>query len=445
MNPRAGCPSRPPIRLRAAAAAAAALLAAALLAPAQLRDTDLIRGRTMLKTIKKDLRNHYYDQTFHGVDLEARFLKAEQDIETATSLGHMLGIIGQAVIDLGDSHTRFVPPARSADFEYGWRMRAVGDRAYVIAVKPGSDAEAKGLKVGDAVISIDGRAIGRRNANSFRYVYYSLRPVPQIRLVVESPGAPPRQIDVMTWIGQARRLHDLTQGEDIWDYIRELEDASDVHRFFGSTDKKVFVWNVPSFIGDVSEFKRIAAEMSAYKSVVLDLRGNPGGYENTLTGLLGSVLDHDVKVAERRGRGKLSKPLVAKTRGEKAFGGKLAVIVDADSGSAAELFARVIQLEKRGVVIGDRTAGAVMESKLYSREMGAQFSVFYGITITETDLIMADGQSLEGTGVVPDEAVLPTAEDLAAGRDPVLARAISLVGGLISPEEAGKQFPYIWD
>jgi len=445
MSSRSNRPSLMGSRLRPAAAAAALVLAVALSVTAQLKDSDFIRGRTMLKTIKKDLRNHYYDPTFHGIDLDARFLKAGEDLENATSLGHMFGIIAQAVVDLGDSHTRFIPPSRAADFEYGWRLRPVGDRAYVVAVKPGSDAEAKGLKVGDAVISVDGRTVGGRDVGLFRYIYFSLRPVPQMRLVVQSPGGQQRQIDVLTRIDQGKRVKDLTQGDDIWDYIRELEDASDVHRFIETADKGVFVWNVPSFMGDVSVFKRLGARLSQYKSVVFDLRGNPGGQVDTLTCLLGYVLDHDVTVAERRGRGKPKKPMVAKTQGNKAFKGKIVVIVDGDSGSAAELFARVIQLEKRGVVIGERSAGAVMEGELYSREMGAEFSVFYGLIITESDLIMADGQSLEGTGVVPDEIALPTAQDLAAGRDPVLAKAVLLAGGLILPEDAAKWFPYVWD
>lgn len=421
-----------------------ALIAARPASPQQLRDSDRVRGRTMLKTIKKDLANHYYDPTFRGRDIEARFQKADQDIQGATSMGHMFGIIAQAVVDLGDSHTRFIPPSRAANFEYGWRLRPVGDRVYVAAVKPGSDAEAKGLKVGDAVISVDGKTVGRGSVDMFRYIYFSLRPVPQMRLVVQSPGGEPRQIDVLTKIDPGRRLKDFTQGEDVWDYLRELEDASIVHRYFESGDKDVFVWKVPSFLGDLSNLKQITGRLLQCKAVVFDLRGNPGGREDTLAALLGLVLDHDVQIAERRGRGKPKKPLVVKSQGDKAFKGKVVVVVDGDSASSAELFARVIQLEKRGVVIGDTTSGAVMEAQLYSREMGAQFSIFYGLLVTESDLIMADGMSLEGTGVVPDTSALPTAEDLAAGRDPVLARAVKLAGGEISAEKAGTFFPYDW-
>jgi C-terminal processing protease CtpA/Prc len=85
-----------------------------------------------------------------------------------------------------------------------------------------------------------------------------------------------------------------------------------------------------------------------------------------------------------------------------------------------------------------------MEARRYGHEAGVDTVVFYGVSITESDLIMSDGKSLEHTGVTPDELVLPTAADLAAGRDPVLASAAGRLGVKLSAEDAGKVFPYEW-
>jgi C-terminal processing protease CtpA/Prc len=154
------------------------------------------------------------------------------------------------------------------------------------------------------------------------------------------------------------------------------------------------------------------------------------------------MFDKDVKLADRVGR-KEKKPEIAKGI-HNPFSGKLAVLVDSNSASAAEMFARVMQIEKRGVIIGDRTSGSVMEARHYEEKLGTDTVVFYGASITESDLIMADGKSLEHTGVTPDEVTLPTAEALAKGTDPVLARAAEMLGVKLSIEEAGKAFPYEW-
>ena len=120
------------------------------------------------------------------------------------------------------------------------------------------------------------------------------------------------------------------------------------------------------------------------------------------------------------------------------------MLVDSRSASAAELFARVVQLEKLGTVIGDRTSGKVMRSKTYPFQMGADTVIFYAASITDADIVMTDGKSLEGAGVVPDKLMLPTGADLAAQRDPVLAYAASLAGVKLDPEKAGAMFPVEW-
>jgi hypothetical protein len=192
------------------------------------------------------------------------------------------------------------------------------------------------------------------------------------------------------------------------------------------------------------EVDRMIGRARKYQALILDLRGNPGGLVKTLERMVGGVMDHDVTIAKRVGRKPDLKPQLAKTRGANAFTGKLVVLVDSKSASAAELFARMVQLEHRGTVLGDRSSGSVMESRRYSFSQGADTKIFYGASITDADLIMSDGKSLEHNGVVPDELILPLPGDLAEGTDPVLARAAELVGVSLDAATAGKMFPLEW-
>ena len=108
------------------------------------------------------------------------------------------------------------------------------------------------------------------------------------------------------------------------------------------------------------------------------------------------------------------------------------------------MFARVVQLEKRGTVLGDRSAGAVMRAKFYSHQSGVETVAFFGASVTDADMVMTDGKSLEHAGIEPDQLALPTAADMAALRDPVLAQAASLAGVKLDPEKAGSFFPPKW-
>ena len=405
-----------------------------------LSSYDREAGRQMLQMVRLDIEKHYYDPSFHGIDLQERFGQADERIKNAKSNGEIFGVIAQALLDFDDSHLFFIPPSRVAKVEYGWQMQAIGDKCYVIAVKPGSDAEAKGLKRGDLILSIDGFTPTREVLWKIQYYYYNLRPKPGMRLVVQGPEGAPRQLDVLAKITPGKKQASFS------DLNLELDAEDEAHlnrdRFFEKDN--VIIWKMPGFdIYDERELANIMDRVKKHQALILDLRGNGGGLVVMLKRLVGYFFEQDIKVSDLKYR-KEVKTDVAESKGNSGFKGKLIVLIDNRSASASEIFSRVVQLEKRGVVVGDRSAGAVMQSIRYGHEVGLGVMSFYGASVTNADVIMKDGKSLEHVGVTPDELLLPTAADLAANRDPVLARAAELAGLKLDPDAAGKLFPIEW-
>ncbi len=428
------------------------LVTASLHAPRAAAQTtvsgnDRESARMMLHNIRDEVKKNYYDPQFKGVDIDQKFKAAEERLNQATSNGQLFGIIAQAMLSLDDSHTFFLPPRRAARIDYGWRTQMIGDKCYITAVKEGTDAEAKGLKPGDILHVVDGYSPTRENYWLLTYLYNVLQPRPELSVVVQGPGEQPRKVDFKARVFQGKKLLSLTSGTgiDLYDLIRENEELDELyaHRF-QEVGKDLLIWKMPAFDLAKEEVDKYLDRAHDFKALVLDLRGNSGGYEDTVLRFIGNLFDRDVKVGDIKRR-KETKPLVAHQRGGgKAFKGDLFVLVDSGSASASELLARVVQLEKRGTVIGDRTAGAVMRARGYSSQVGVNSVVFYGASITDADVVMTDGASLEHTGVTPDKLMLPTGADLRAQADPVLAYAASLAGVKLEPEKAGALFPVRW-
>jgi len=104
------------------------------------------------------------------------------------------------------------------------------------------------------------------------------------------------------------------------------------------------------------------------------------------------------------------------------YAGPLLLLTNPGCTSACDSFAAWVQQTGRGKLVGEPTSGAARSVEYYDLPMG------YVVGITgEIESYGINGQSLEGNPPQPDYPVAPTAADFAAGRDPVLAKAISLL------------------
>jgi C-terminal processing protease CtpA/Prc len=427
-------------RGRGLAAIAAALAAVTLVAqPARLSEDGRERGVEMLREIRKDIERHYYDPGFHGVDLAARFKASEEKVKVAQSDSQIVGIIAQALADLNDSHTFFAPPPLAVKVTYPWRMRMIGDKCYVVAVKAKTDAETKGLGPGDELESVDGAAPTRDGFWRIRY-YLDYRPQPAVRLRVRHPDGRRHELEVKSEVTRRPPVSTID------DFIGEFEDRYRLWEeksvpLYHELDEGVLIARMPTFAVKDEKVDEMIKRARSHKALILDLRDNHGGFSDLLLRTVGYFFDREVKVDDVKRR-KETKTEKASSRGPgRVFTGPLVVLIDSESASAAEMFARLIQLEKRGTVLGDRSAGAVMESRFHPHRGAGFRPFFFGASITVAAVIMPDGGSLERVGVVPDESLLPSAADLAGHRDPVLSRAAEILGAKLDAEKAGALFP----
>ncbi|MGB7280802.1 MAG: S41 family peptidase [Candidatus Acidiferrum sp.] len=406
---------------------------------------ELERAELMLADLHVALKKNYYDPTFHGIDVDARYETYLERVKKSATLGDAFRTVAAYLAGLDDSHTYFIPPRRSYRTEYGYEMRMIGDGCYITELRPETDAANK-LHPGDQVLALDGYTVNRKDLWQLNYYLNQLAPKPASEFTLRAPNGELRKEQVLTKYEQRKHLQDLTTAGGINDFLRlTLEDEDQQHliraRYVEQGD--VMIWKMPTFTEDEDEIDRLMGLARKHQTLILDLRDNPGGNIMALDWMIGNLFDHSVTIATQITR-KGEKPQISKSRGKNIYTGKLIVLVDSNSASAAELFARVMQLEHRATIVGDRTSGLVMEALHYPFHTSGDIQVFYGASITNADLRMSDGKSLEKVGVTPDIVVLPTASELATGEDPVLAKAAELAGIKLDPAAAGKLFPFEW-
>lgn len=396
--------------------------------------------QAMLSTIYEDIKKEYYDPKFHGLDWNAQYAQAKEKVAAARTKAEANLQIAAMLEPLDDSHTHFIPPQRSVREDYGIQYEMTGDRCYVMYVKPGSDAESKGLKRGDEILSVNGFTPARDSLSKMKYLLNILYPQTGLRLSLRDTSGKNRTLDVMA---KEKELPIILTGVDRWraalDRQENWRQAQPVTVEFGN---QLMILRLSNFMMTPFIAEGLIDKAREHNALIVDLRSNPGGSLESLKHFLAGFFAEDVKIGDEIRRDKATH-LATKAR-HNPFTGKLFVLVDSQSASAAEIFARVIQLEKRGTVIGDITSGSVMAAQFRYHTYGTHQVIAYGMEISLANFIMPDGNSLEHFGVTPDEKMLPSQQDLALGRDPILAAAAAKASVMLAPEKAAELFPIEW-
>ncbi len=240
----------------------------------------------------------------------------------------------------------------------------------IIAVTPGGPAQQAGLRVGERVTAIDGQALTAENLDA---------------LVATIAAATDRDVTftVLNGAGESREVSMRPAEVNATSVEYELLDGGIGY---------VRLYNF--YAGSAMEAKDAVDDLAAQgaKALLFDVRSNPGGYVDELTDLLDHLLGEGPIFTEHSKNG----PVRIIESDEACVDLPMAVLINADSYSAAELFAAQLRESVDAPLIGAQTCGKGYYQQAFGLPNGGGLNLSTGMYAT------GGGNSLIGVGLVPD-------------------------------------------
>ncbi len=268
----------------------------------------------------------------------------------------------------------------AAEREDGW---------FVTRIFAGGPAEAAGLRRGDRLVAADGepfhpvRSLRGKAGRSIALEIRSRREGPSRTITVAPRTIDPKREWLEAQIAGTRVIE------------------RNAHRI-----GYVPVWSCAGVEVEETLREALAKKLAEAEALLLDLRGGWGGCNPALVGLFDPAVP-DLTRIDRAGKS---------TVFASAWRKPLVVLIDGGSRSGKEVVAHGLQKHSRAVLVGERTAGAVLAGQPFLLSDGS-------LLFLAVQDIRVDGERLEGVGVSPDVAV-PAELPYAEGRDLQLERAL---------------------
>jgi carboxyl-terminal processing protease len=320
--------------------------------------------------------------------------------------------ITAALAALDDSYTRYLPPEESATASEDLEGRyggigvdlAFGDGLVMVSnVVPDSPADSAGIMRGDVIEQIDGQRLTEPDPNEV------------IRMLRGDIGREVSLTLVRPVTGDAFSL-DLV--------LEEIVVPPVTLRMIEGTN---IAWLRITIFGDqtVEEVDQAIATMQAQgvTGVILDLRGNGGGWVESARATLGRFLDPSVGPAMYEdaspGAGGMEPLPIEAEEGTEPLDLPIVVLVDGGTASSAEIVSGALKDYDRAMVIGDRTYGKGSVQRIFAFSDGSTMRVTVAEWFTPS------------RGRIQDEGIRPDLQINAGGHgeadDPVLTAAIGVL------------------
>ena len=302
---------------------------------------------------------------------------------------------------LGDQYTIFMNKKESNDFNNSLTGNIGGGIGVEISLRDGlptvvrvlrdNPAEKAGVAVGDIVTAVNGESVEKKTTTE---IVTKIRgdAGTTVKLTVYRDGGP----------------KDFT-------LTREVVNNPSV---YGSVVDGVGIMTISRFDDKTGSLARALAtefKTANVKGVVLDLRGNGGGFVTAAQDVGGIWLDKQVVVTEKHG-GKVTDEL--KSGGSPILNGiPTVVLINSSSASASEIVAGALHDHKAASLMGEKSFGKGSVQKLIGLTDGSMLKVTVARWYTPS------GLNISEKGITPDTTVVRTVDDINANRDPQLDAA----------------------
>jgi carboxyl-terminal processing protease len=280
----------------------------------------------------------------------------------------------------------------------GVELKSEEHALLVVSVIAGGPAEKGGLHKGDRIVAVNGQSLEILAPDSAADLLRGEEGT-RVAVMVRSPEGETRPLEL------ARERVEVPCVEG----VRIVDPANGV----GYLKLNSFQKTTPRDV-DAALWK---LHREGMRSVIIDLRGNPGGLLNAAVEL-GDKFIYDGPIVTTRGRNpREDYSYTAHTVG--TWRVPLVVLIDGESASASEIFAGAIRDRKRGLVVGERSYGKGSVQGIFPLTSSKA-----GVRLTTAKFFSPSGQAIARNGVTPDVLVRTTAKPLSEGR-----------GGLLGEDE----------